>query len=63
MAKFTVELEVGRETRELIERLAAKTAVQVELGPMTLEVIRKVLAVERDAERAESPDAHPAQGL
>ena len=43
MATFTVEVEVGRQTRELIERLAEKTAVQIELGPKTLETIRDVV--------------------
>ena len=50
MGLFTVELEIGRETREMIERIAADTramvervattgAVELELGPQTREVI------------------------
>ncbi len=55
MATFTVEVELGRQTRELIERLAAKTAVQIELGPKTLEAIREVFAAERQPKSAEPP--------
>ena len=47
MATFTVEVELGRQTRELVERLAEKTAVRIELGPKTLETIRDVLQTER----------------
>ena len=43
MAAFTVQLEVGPETRNLIERLVGKTAIQVELGPKTREVLEAAL--------------------
>ncbi len=50
MGLFTVELEIGRETRAMVERIAAETramlervatsgAVELELGPQTREVI------------------------
>ena len=50
MGLFTVELEMGQETRAMIERIAADTremvervvttgAVEIELGPQTREVI------------------------
>lgn len=57
MATFTVEVEIGRQTRELIERVAARTAVQIELGPKTLEAIRDVFASEPEVESEESPGA------
>jgi hypothetical protein len=49
---FTVELEMGQETRAMIERIAADTramvervvttgAVEVELGPQTREVMAR----------------------
>lgn len=53
MGLFTVELEIGRETRAMVERIAADTramvervatsrAVELELGPRTREVIAHV---------------------
>ncbi len=48
MAKFTVQLEIGPETRALIERIAEKSAIQIELGPRTLETVRDVLRRERE---------------
>ena len=54
MGLFTVELEIGRETRGMIERLAADTRemieglatngrVELELGPQTREVMAHLL--------------------
>jgi hypothetical protein len=48
LATFTVQLEIGPETRALIERIVEKTSVQIELGPRTLDVVREVLWRERD---------------
>ena len=48
MAVFTVQFELGPETRALIERLVGKTGVQVELGPKTLEVAAELLRERRD---------------
>ena len=47
MATFTVQLEIGPETRALIERIVDRTSVQIELGPRTLEILREVLKREQ----------------
>jgi hypothetical protein len=52
LATFTVQLEIGPETRALLERLVEKSAIQIELGPKTLAAAREVLTRER-------PDARP----
>jgi hypothetical protein len=36
---FTVQLEIGPETRAMIERVAANAVVHLELGPKTREMI------------------------
>ena len=38
MTLFTVQLELGPETRAMVERLATNTRVHFELGPKTLAV-------------------------
>jgi hypothetical protein len=43
MTLFTVQLELGPETRAMIERVAATTVVQLELGPKTRETIKALL--------------------
>ena len=48
LASFTVQFEIGPETRKLIERIVERSAVQLELGPRTLETVRDVLLRERD---------------
>jgi hypothetical protein len=50
LATFTVQFELGPETRALLERLVDKSAIRLELGPKTLETVREVLATERPAE-------------
>ena len=47
MATFTVEFEIGPQTRALIERLVGKLAVQIELGPRSLEALREAARRER----------------
>jgi hypothetical protein len=37
---FTVQLEIGPETRAMIERVAANAVMNVELGPKTREMIK-----------------------
>ena len=49
LASFTVQLEIGPETRKLIERIVDRSAIQIELGPRTLEAVRAVLGRERGA--------------
>jgi hypothetical protein len=39
MGLFTVELEIGPETRAMIERLATTALLQLELGPETRKTI------------------------
>ena len=59
MGLFTVEVEIGRETRTMIERIAADTqvmvervattgAVELELGPKTREVLAHFFESSRD---------------
>jgi hypothetical protein len=36
---FTVQLEIGPETRAMIERVAANAVMHLELGPKTREMI------------------------
>jgi hypothetical protein len=36
---FTVQLELGPETRAMIERVAANAAMQLELGPKTIKAL------------------------
>jgi hypothetical protein len=43
MTLFTVQLELGPETRAMIERVAANTVMQLELGPKTRETIKALL--------------------
>jgi hypothetical protein len=37
---FTVQLELGPETRAMVERLATNTRVQFEFGPKTLATLK-----------------------
>ena len=39
MNLFTVQLEIGPETRAMIERVAANAVMHLELGPKTRELI------------------------
>ena len=39
MTLFTVQLEIGPETRAMIERVAANAVMHLELGPKTREMI------------------------
>ena len=43
MTLFTVQLELGPETRAMIERVAANAVMQLELGPETRETLKAVL--------------------
>ena len=52
MAAFTVQFEIGPETRALIERLVGKAAVQLELGPSTRELAAELVREERRKEKA-----------
>ncbi len=42
MTLFTVQLEVGPETRSMIERVATNVLVRLELGPKTLKTIEGI---------------------
>jgi hypothetical protein len=39
---FTVQLELGPETRAMVERLATTTSVQFEFGPKTLATLKNL---------------------
>jgi hypothetical protein len=43
---FTVQLELGPETRAMIERVAANTVMHLELGPKTRETIKALLPMD-----------------
>ena len=53
VATFTVQLEIGPETRALIERLVGKTALQLELGQQTRELLAELIRAQRRPERRE----------
>jgi hypothetical protein len=40
---FTVQLELGPETRAMIERVAASSVLHLEFGPKTRETIKALL--------------------
>ena len=44
MAAITLQVEIGPETRELLERLAGKVILQVELGPRTRALIQDLVS-------------------
>jgi hypothetical protein len=48
MTLFTVQLELGPETRAMVERVATTAAVKFELGPNTLETLMSVFPNKRD---------------
>jgi hypothetical protein len=41
---FTVQLELGPETRAMIDKVATNATLHFELGPETREMLRSVLA-------------------
>ena len=53
MTLFTVQLELGPETRAMIERVAANAVIHLELGPKTRETIKAVLPVPTDSNKKE----------
>jgi hypothetical protein len=42
LGAITLEVEIGPETRALIERVAGKVVVEIELGPKTREVLEEL---------------------
>ena len=42
MTLFTVQLEVGPETRAMIERLATNPTIHFEFGPKTLATLKRL---------------------
>ncbi len=42
MTLFTVQLEIGPETRAMIERVATSAVLQIELGPKTRKTIEAI---------------------
>ena len=42
MTLFTIQLELGPETRKMVERVAKKVLVQLEVGPKTREFVRSL---------------------
>ena len=53
MTLFSVQLELGPETRAMIERVAANAVMHLELGPKTRETIKAVLPVQADSKKKE----------
>jgi hypothetical protein len=45
---FSVQLELGPETRAMIERVATSSTIHVELGPNTLETLRTLFPTDVD---------------
>ncbi len=55
MTLFTVQLELGPETRAMIERIATQVTMRlelgsIELGPKTRDTLRSVAPVKRDGD-------------
>jgi hypothetical protein len=50
---FSVQLELGPETRAMIERVAANAVMHLELGLKTRETIKAVLPVPTDSNKKE----------
>jgi hypothetical protein len=48
MTLFTVQLELGPETRAMVERVAKTATVRFEFGPKTLETLMSVFPNKRD---------------
>lgn len=46
MNLFTVQLELGPETRAMIEKVAASSTLNFELGPRTLETMKSLLSTD-----------------
>ena len=43
LTTFTVQFEIGEETRSFLERLVGQSAIQVELGPHTRATLERIL--------------------
>ena len=56
MAAFTVQFELGPETRALVERLVGRAAIEVELGPRARELIEQLVPAQRNTGSARAPD-------
>ena len=52
MTLFSVQLELGPETRAMIERLASNAAIHLEFGPKTRETLKTLLP--KEANRRDS---------
>jgi hypothetical protein len=48
---FSVQLELGPETRAMIERVAANSMMQLELGPKTRETLKALLPHEKSRKK------------
>ena len=48
MAAFTIQFELGPETRAIVERAIAKASIELELGAETRDVIRDLADAVRD---------------
>ncbi len=49
LTTFTVEFEIGQETRAFLERLVEHRPIQVELGPDTRAMLESVLGRKPDS--------------
>jgi hypothetical protein len=54
---MTLQVEVGPETRALIEKLAATVMMQVELGPKTRELIEEFSRQGEEPQAGDAPSA------
>ena len=48
MTLFTVQLEIGPETRAMIEKVTTKATLHLKLGPETRETLRSLFPGEAD---------------
>ena len=56
MAAFTVQFELGPETRALVERLVGRAAIEIELGPRARELMEHLVPTQRDTGSGRAPD-------
>ena len=62
MTLFTVQLELGPETRAMIERVATSAVMHLELGPKTRETIKAVVPVPTDSKKKEGVEGLLSKG-
>jgi hypothetical protein len=53
MTLFSVQLELGPETRAMVERVATSATLRVEFGPKTLAMIKSLVPAETNKQEGD----------